>query len=656
VGGLSTPLLAQQSTGATETLAWWQTFIVVTVVIVAIGALVTLLRLASRFLRTTLGRWVQVEAARSTPQERRLLGALSVSMSVLVGTLAASTESYEYSNAAEQVIVALMLSSMIFAYVGPLLLLPSRAFRTALRVDIFRTSIAMKIPWWSWSPAQVLIALPLNVALVGPFVWPVVGTRTSIRFMRGAYDDGVDTKVEWPLEPDRASEGRAKAWSRPERPPQPPPAPSGPRRDAQTAPQRTGAPEQRPSGPAQQRAPERTSRSGSGGTARSDAEQPRRRWWQAVGTASTGSSTAKEPKFRTKSGGDGQTHLTARRRTATGEDGKSYDVVEIGIDASFRVPRSGSPVVQVLELFDVTESGRGPIAIHRWGEDELNTGGPYRTSSQSTVPHTSARLSKTVTIGLGGLHAPYRGDRTVHARFTMHRPRSPGQPIAQGWVEFPYREEVVGYIEAPQLRLRTEAGIVTAGFAAVVADGDVDPKELQLLEQFLAARHRRAPDGQKLADAARAALDEAKLRVRSGISARELLLQAGRDLAGADKGPRSTAYELAVRIMAVDKRITEDELARLNELAEILGIDAETAATLRNRHTDLGMFEGEDVDPLGVPEGTAAEQRAFLMGELRKWRSVLTHPDAAKRQQAQETMDLITARIAELDRSAAGTA
>jgi hypothetical protein len=57
-----------------------------------------------------------------------------------------------------------------------------------------------------------------------------------------------------------------------------------------------------------------------------------------------------------------------------------------------------------------------------------------------------------------------------------------------------------------------------------------------------------------------------------------------------------------------------------------------------------------------VPKGTAAEQRAFLMGELKKWRSVLTHPDAAKRQQAQETMGLITARIAELDRSAAGTA
>jgi hypothetical protein len=268
VGGLSTPLLAQQSTGATETLTWLQTLVVVSVVIVVIVALVTLLRLASRFLRTTLGRWAQAEAARSTQQERRLLGALSVSTSLLVGTLVASTGGYEYSNATEQVIFATALSFMIFAYIGPLLLLPSRAFRTALRVDILRTSIAMKIPWWSWSPAQVLVALPLNVALVGPFVWPVVGTRTSIRFMRGAYDDGVDTKVEWPLEPEGAGNERAK--------PQPPPEPSGPRRDAQPAPRRTGATEQRPSRPAQQRAAERTPRSSSGGAARGGAEQPRR--------------------------------------------------------------------------------------------------------------------------------------------------------------------------------------------------------------------------------------------------------------------------------------------------------------------------------------------------------------------------------------------
>jgi tellurite resistance protein len=509
----------------------------------------------------------------------------------------------------------------------------------------------------SWASFLGVLAAIVFLA-IAPALIILVGMPASIAYLRGRAGTYAERKaVGPPDEPqartpvtERARQAAAAAAQRAIDLAQ---AAVDQGRTAAAAPRSAPAPAARPAAP---RAGRSTPPPQPSGAARGGDEQPRRRWWQAAGSGGNDPSSPKEPKFRTRSGGDGHTNLTARRKTITGDDGKSHDVVEIGIDASFRVPRSGSPVVQVLELFDVTEPGRGPVAIHRWGEDEFNTGGPYRTSSQSTVQHTSARLTKTVTIGLQSLHAPYRGDRTARARFTMHRPRSPGEPIAEGWVEFPYREEVVGYVEAPQLRLRTEAGIVTAGFAAIIADGKVDPGELSLLERFITNRYERRPDGGHLEVAARAALNDAKLRVRSGTSASELLQQAGRDLADADEGPRKTAYDLAVQIMAVDGRITEDELARLNELAQVLRLDAETTATLRNRHTDVGMFEGEDVDPLGVPAGTADEQRAFLMGELKKWRSVLTHPDAAKRQQAQETMDLITARIAELDRAAAGTA
>lgn len=577
-------------------------------------------------------------------QERNSLVLLALALSIAQAARVVSSPTAVYGSTVELGLLGLLLVTASAAIVLPFVLLLSHSYRTELRQ---RFDVALGAPFKveDWRSTEGRTAIVVAVLFL-PIYLLSVGIPAAIAYLRGRAGTYTERRASRPGKELPQPQGRPH----PQPAPQPTPQPQARPEPAPREPQPGASRERSPSRPTT--APTGPRRTGAPRTGSGQPEQPRRRWWQAAGSGDPD----REPKFRTKSGGDGQTQMTARRRTEKRDNGKEYGVVEIGIQASFRLPRANSPVVTVFELLDVTDAGRGPVAIHRWGEDVLHTGGPYRIEDQSTVPHASAVLTRTYTVKLPALHAPYRGDRTVHARFLMHRPRTPNQPLTQGWVEFPYREEVSGYVEAPQLRLRVEAGIATAGFAAVLADGDIDDAEMRLLDRFLTARHERVGDDGALAGAARAALDEARMRARTGATARELLQQAGRDLADADDGPRESAYELAVRIMAVDGRITEDELARLNELAEVLHLSAETTSTLRNRHMKVEMFEGDEADPLGVPPGTREEQRRFLREQLRTWRPVLTNPDASKREQAQAMIDRITERIEEIDRTRAGSA
>lgn len=587
-------------------------------------------------------------------QERNSLVLLALALSIAQAAKVMSSPTAVYGSTVELGLLGLLLVTVSAAIILPFVLLLSHSYRTELR-QRFDVARGEPFKFEDWRSTEGRTAIVVAVLLL-PIYLLSVGIPAAIAYLRGRAGTYTERRASRPGKALPKPQGRPQPRPapqpipQPQARPQPAPQPQARPRPAPREPQ-PGASRERP----QARplpAPTGPQRTGGPRTGSGQPEQPRRRWWQAAGNGDPD----REPKFRTKSGGDEQTQMTARRRTEKRDDGKEYGVVEIGIQAAFHLPRANSPVVTVFELLDVTDAGRGPVAIHRWGEDVLHTGGPYRIEDQSTVPHASAVLTRTITVRLPALHAPYRGDRTVHARFLMHRPRTANQPLTQGWVEFPYREEAVGYVEAPQLRLRVEAGIATAGFAAVIADGEIDAAEMRLLDRFLAARHERVGDDGVLAGAARAALDEARMRARTGATARELLQQAGRDLADADDGPRESAYELAVQIMAVDGRITEDELARLNELAEVLDLSAETTAMLRNRHMKVDMYEGDKADPLGVPPGTPEEQRRFLREQLRTWRPVLTNPDVSKREQAQAMIDRITERIEEIDRARAGSA
>lgn len=612
------------------------TILVVLLLVGLIAAASLLIRAGVRRSRPGLRRLLGEPGRPSTPRERSRLLASSTLLSVVAGAIlsSAQAQAYAFTSSFEQIVVTLAYSATAFLMLGPLVLLISPAFRQAFTLSLIRVADVLRVPWRTWTPRQRVPGLILNGLFMGPIFLLFAGALAGVPYLRGEFDSDVPTRSA----PSGSRTGN-----------QPPP-PTGPRYDIdRPGPSSPKAPEPGPrSGP--DRAQAATPNRGSG--AGPAPEQPRRRWWRPVVDPDAAPPTPKEPKFRTRSGGDGRTRVTARRLTKQNDEGKEYALIEITAEASFRVPRAGSAVVSLLELLDVTDAARGPVPVHEYSGDPLETDGPLRIESQSTAPSANSALRRTYSIPVPNLHSPYRGDRTIRALFVLHRPRSPEQRLAQGWVEFPHRQERIGYVEAPQIRLRTEAGIVTAGFAAILADGEVDAEELSLLERFLHERHRRAPDGQRLAEAARQALDDARRRVQSGVSARELLQQAGRDLADAEAGSLATAYELAVRIMAVDGRITESELERLNDLAEILSLDAATTAPLRNRHTNVGMFEGESADPLGVPAGSPDEQRRFLREQLRTWRPVLTNPDPEKRKQAQEMIDRITARIEQIDRGA----
>lgn len=614
-----------------------------------------------------LGRLLPQRLRTSPVLERNVLVGISGILSLSYG--ASTTSGLSTGVAPDEVgglVIAGVIASVVihFTFIQPIVLIISPAYRRELRLRVggnlekafrvrgwrsFRGGAAVLFVVFFWPVYLFTAVIPASIAYLrgraGTYVHrqkqaapPRVRLPDQARRTAREAAERVVEQAQQALDRSRASTPSGGPMPT-ERAPRPAPAPAGPRHEPDPRPAARSA--ERPREP------------------QAEPERPRRRWWHGSGGAATGADGAqepKEPRFKTRSGGDGQTQLTARRRTVKDDDGDDIDLVEIGIEAAFRVPRAGSPVVQVIELLDVTDSARAPVAVHQWGGDVLRTAGPVRIESQSTVPHATARLSRTVPIALPGLHAPFKGDRTLRAQFTMHRPRSSGQPLTQGWVEFPYREKVAGYVEAPRMRLRIEAGIVTAGYAAAMADGRADAAEVRLLEEFVAERHKRLRDDGTLAIASRAALDDARMRAQSGSSARELLQQAGRDLAGVEEGPRVSAYELAVRIVAVDGRITEAELARLNELAEVLELDAEKTASLRNRHTNVSMFEGSGVDPLGVPPGTPDEQRRFLKQQLKMWRSVQTNPDPAKQEQAREMIDRISQRLTELGGDRAGTA
>jgi tellurite resistance protein len=630
-------LLTQVEDPETIQLTFGMLFGALAAVLIGAVLAVWLVRAIGRLAGSLLRRVLPERITASPTAERRALSGLTLLVSLGLAARTGSAPDLAAQGAAAQVGLSLLATLAGLVVFGPLVFLLSPSYRAELGVRFARIAALFGLRLRSLA-GWVVVALAVTlVAVTGPVVLLVVLLPASVSYLRGRA--GAD---EHPAADERVPTGpRPTVLDRARR------ITDRLRTVAEVTARRAGSP-----GRADQREAVRAARPKG---PREDPGEALRRWLRG-GIPDRRSGPPREPKFRTRSGGDGTTTLTARRRTID-EDGRTVQVVEVDIDAAFRVPRAGSPVVTVFELFDVTASDRRPTAVHRWGRDVLHTAGPYRVESPFQVPAASTRFTATRVVQLPGLHAPYRGDRTIRAVFRIHRPRTPHEPVAQGWVEFPYREEVPGYVEAPRIRLQTEAGIVTAGYAAVIADGDAGADELELLERFITRRHEGSdPDG-SLAAAARAALTQARMRVQSGTGARELLEEAARDLTDSDEAPRRTAYELAVRIMAVDGRITEDELARLNELADMLRLDAPTAAALRQRHTQLGMYEGEDVDPLGVPDGTPDEQRRYLRDELRKWRSVATNPDPHLQQQAREMMERITERIAAIDaEAAAGTA
>ena len=339
--------------------------------------------------------------------------------------------------------------------------------------------------------------------------------------------------------------------------------------------------------------------------------------------------------------------IPVERVTRLGAVGAILDFTELGPD--------GKPIRQpVISLLEDFQEGTSRCYQHKneIGEVSPSTGFVDWVRIVSVIPETliTARRGKRTFkffMMFTDLHSPPEFE---------HGFRVQGETVKTVVHEFEWNVETKGYEEEVESKEVTEEVTLQLAVAMAYADGHFAAKEGELLKHWMVRRvstvskARRDARKESLNNAFRDAFTKAK----AGSLSIGPLVQKLK--AHADVAERVEAVELCLDVMSADGHASDEELHKVNKIAEQLEVDFAKFQQLRDKRllgtSGIHQSQGDMFALLNIDRAWSKDQiRTHLNKLYAQWnsRAEALH-DESKRADAERMLELIaTARKQLLD-------
>jgi len=214
-----------------------------------------------------------------------------------------------------------------------------------------------------------------------------------------------------------------------------------------------------------------------------------------------------------------------------------------------------------------------------------------------------------------------------------------------------------GYLEISEERKKVEKSIIYLCFYIAAADGEIDPKEGEIIKNWVEEQRNSALEGKK--EQTKKRLNENILTSVKEAKSKDLSIsQVIKDINdNATKAEKYEALELALAVMSADGIADQNELDELDIISKKIGIDPKEYKNLRDKSiTKVDVVaEKEETNTDNIedrkkklasligfdPNGTKDEIKKYLTKEAAKWNSMIQLKDPKKKARAEEMLKLI---------------
>ena len=214
-----------------------------------------------------------------------------------------------------------------------------------------------------------------------------------------------------------------------------------------------------------------------------------------------------------------------------------------------------------------------------------------------------------------------------------------------------------GYLEVSEERIKVEKSIIYLCFYIAAADGEIDPKEGQIIKKWVEEQRDSATEAKK--EETKKRLNENILTSIKEAKSKDLSIsQVIKDINdNATKAEKYEALELALAVMSADGIADQKELDELDTISKKIGIDPKEYKNLRDKsitkvdivaekeETSTGSTEDRKKKLASLigfsPNDTKEEIKKYLTKEAMKWNSIIQLKDPKKKARAEEMLKLI---------------
>jgi len=342
------------------------------------------------------------------------------------------------------------------------------------------------------------------------------------------------------------------------------------------------------------------------------------------------------------------------------ENGYTYPAFEVQLRGSIPVPYDGCPVQFRLHLYDGPEDNLMPVLCSIDAMQEQHTQAfewrsePIALAVRNGLANwtTMLRIPKQVLV------FPARGERRVGFQFSAVAADNPpqfqygftdgttgvGYAVASTVRQYENPEE--GYRDGVEnRRIAMHTSVQLALYMAGLG-GSVGRAEAEVVKAWMAsaiqsvAEEIRKDEKAELGAVAKRAFNAA---VQGELDLDQIVGQMN---GAASSQEKYNALELCMDVMAADGKAEVSEMDALDRIAKTLRVDNKAYRELREQRiaklTDVGEVAGNLNTMLGITaDMSAADVRAHLSAEYRKWNSRVSHQDEKVRARAEQMLLLI---------------
>ncbi len=329
------------------------------------------------------------------------------------------------------------------------------------------------------------------------------------------------------------------------------------------------------------------------------------------------------------------------------------DVINIAIRGPVSAPTNNCPTRICCELLDVTTSKPMPVIVTIGDLQAPDSPFFYYETEGPDLPYCESVIQKWMELFSFPSEFfvyPHKGQRKLQVKVSVVHGTS-NLVFASGTTTIGVLSEEKGYLEAHEERKKVREITLQLAMAVSAADGHLASEESNFIKKWVKERTKTADGGrdedevEALNRVIRKAYDE--LTRGEGIKLHPLCESL---VALASKAERYDALELCVRLAGADGVAEAEEMDVLHSIATWLDVRQEKLRSFVDKHLPVTMHPTPNVSQvLGIDDHMGEhEKKKALRKAFKHWNAMIAHSDPAKRQQAQDMLDLIARERAKL--------
>jgi len=333
------------------------------------------------------------------------------------------------------------------------------------------------------------------------------------------------------------------------------------------------------------------------------------------------------------------------------EPENEIEIYKIFIKGIFYSPYDKTQCKYLIKVTDITYNAEDPLPIISLNKDTADKNGYYQFVGDITLPYKITKIGEA-TVGMlipEALILPYRGDRQLKITAVVFATVTGSEkplPLASASTTLMLSQKSYGYMEQEERSIETNKLIAEIALSVCAADDYIDKRETSVIQDFFSEHFARLKNPDKIREAVNMTMKNIlekhknkQLNVSAGIN-----YLCNQLLETDNPAAVHSAYELAVRIVAADEEVQDDEQRILKKLSTSLEIPNELAKEIKDKIFTVSMFaKNSEATLLDMPMGLSKNKKIiFLNKEYQKWRARVNHKDEKIRTEAEIRIQAIT--------------